>query len=67
MAGQGLVEVDREETVDGRRRRYYRITGAGREAVVTEADRLAAAARVVQRAGRRRRGARRDAAAPPRT
>jgi DNA-binding PadR family transcriptional regulator len=30
MSGKGLVEVDREETVDGRRRRYYRITGAGR-------------------------------------
>jgi PadR family transcriptional regulator, regulatory protein PadR len=50
MAGQGLVEVDREETVDGRRRRYYRITGAGSEAVTAEADRLAAAARVVKRA-----------------
>jgi DNA-binding PadR family transcriptional regulator len=49
MSGQGLVEVDREETVDGRRRRYHRITGAGRETVLAEADRLAAAARVVQK------------------
>lgn len=49
MSGQGLVEIDREETVDGRLRRYYRITGAGRETVLAEADRLAAAARVVQR------------------
>jgi PadR family transcriptional regulator, regulatory protein PadR len=49
MAGQGLVEIDREETVEGRLRRYYRITGAGRDAVVAEANRLAAAARVVQR------------------
>jgi DNA-binding PadR family transcriptional regulator len=49
MSGQGLVEIDREETVEGRRRRYYRITGSGREAVTAEADRLAAAARVVQR------------------
>jgi DNA-binding PadR family transcriptional regulator len=49
MSHQGLVEIDREETVEGRLRRYYRITGAGREAVIAEADRLAAAARVVQR------------------
>jgi DNA-binding PadR family transcriptional regulator len=49
MAGQGLVEIDREETVEGRLRRYYRITGAGRDAVVAEANRLAAAARVVRR------------------
>jgi PadR family transcriptional regulator PadR len=49
MAGQGLVQVDREETVEGRLRRYYRLSDQGREAVVHEADRLAAAARVVQR------------------
>ena len=49
MAARGLVQVDREETVDGRLRRYYRLSDDGREAVVREADRLAAAARVVQR------------------
>ena len=49
MADRGLVQVDREETVDGRMRRYYRLSDEGREAVVREADRLAAAARVVQR------------------
>ena len=48
MAARGLVEIDREETVEGRLRRYYRLTGGGREAVVDEADRLAAAAKVVQ-------------------
>jgi DNA-binding PadR family transcriptional regulator len=48
MAARGLVEVEREETVEGRLRRYYRLTGGGREAVTQEADRLAAAARVVQ-------------------
>ena len=48
MAGQGLVQVEREETVEGRRRRYYRLSDQGRDAVVVEADRLAAAARVVQ-------------------
>jgi DNA-binding PadR family transcriptional regulator len=49
MDTRGLVEVDREETVDGRLRRYYRLSDRGREAVVQEADRLATAARVVQR------------------
>ena len=49
MAAQGLVELDREEVVDGRLRRYHRLSDEGRDAVVREADRLAAAARVVQR------------------
>ena len=35
--------------MEGRLRRYYRLSDEGREAVVREADRLAAAARVVQR------------------
>ncbi len=48
MAARGLVEIDGEETVEGRLRRYYRLTDGGRDAVVQEADRLAAAARVVQ-------------------
>jgi DNA-binding PadR family transcriptional regulator len=48
MASRGLVEVEREETVEGRLRRYYRITGGGRDAVLEEAKRLASAARVVQ-------------------
>ena len=47
MAARGLVEVEREETVEGRLRRYYRLTDGGRAAVTEEADRLAAAARVV--------------------
>lgn len=29
LAGQGMVEADREEIVDGRLRRYYRLTLAG--------------------------------------
>jgi len=57
MAARGLVEVEREETVGGRLRRYYRLTGAGREAVVEEAERLASAARVVQERRRRPREA----------
>jgi PadR family transcriptional regulator PadR len=35
-----LIEVDREEVVDSRLRRYYRLTPAGREALAAEADRL---------------------------
>lgn len=29
LVGEGLVVVDREETVEGRPRRYYRLTDAG--------------------------------------
>jgi DNA-binding PadR family transcriptional regulator len=47
MEKRGLVEIDSEETVDGRLRRYYRLTTSGRQAVEREADRLASAARVV--------------------
>jgi PadR family transcriptional regulator, regulatory protein PadR len=43
----GLVELDHEETVNGRARRCYRLSGAGREAVRDEARRMAAAAAVV--------------------
>jgi DNA-binding PadR family transcriptional regulator len=35
-----LIEADREEVVDGRLRRYYRLTPAGRAALAAEADRL---------------------------
>jgi PadR family transcriptional regulator PadR len=47
LADTGLVEVVREETVNGRARRYYALTGAGAEAVREEAARLAEAARIV--------------------
>lgn len=43
----GLVTVDKEEVVDGRPRRYYRITDDGVAAVREEAVRLQQAARVV--------------------
>jgi DNA-binding PadR family transcriptional regulator len=36
----GLIEVDREEAVDGRLRRYYRITPGGSRRLATEAARL---------------------------
>jgi DNA-binding PadR family transcriptional regulator len=41
-----LVEVDREEIVDGRLRRYYRLTAVGQERLSTEAARLQANALV---------------------
>ncbi len=41
-----LVEVDREEIVDGRLRRYYRLTAVGQERLAAEAARLQANALV---------------------
>ncbi|MFC0038077.1 PadR family transcriptional regulator [Actinomadura rayongensis] len=49
MARGGLVAVDREETVQGRPRRYYRLTDDGRRAVTAEAARMEQAARIVTR------------------
>src|SRR5437870_3306986 len=46
LVGDGLVERDREEAWQGRLRRYYRLTGAGRDALAAEAERLAANARL---------------------
>jgi DNA-binding PadR family transcriptional regulator len=40
LSDQGLVEVDREEAVDGRLRRYYRLTEGGAAALVTQVERL---------------------------
>jgi len=36
----GLIEVDREEVVASRLRRYYRLTTLGRDLLSTETDRL---------------------------
>jgi PadR family transcriptional regulator PadR len=49
LTDAALVEVDREEIVNGRARRYYRLTAAGRRALHAEAARLAQAAAVVMR------------------
>jgi DNA-binding PadR family transcriptional regulator len=46
---QRLVAPDGEETVSGRLRRYYRITGEGERVVAEEAARLRAASEVVAR------------------
>ena len=42
MGSAGLVEASGEEVVDGRLRRYYRLTDAGSAAVVEETARLRA-------------------------
>jgi DNA-binding PadR family transcriptional regulator len=41
----GLIEVDREEIVEGRLRRYYRLTPGGAGRLAAEAARLQANAR----------------------
>ncbi len=48
LAGEGLIEPDREEAHGGRLRRYYRLTRAGRRALAEEAELRAATARVVR-------------------
>ena len=44
LADDGLVEPAGEREVQGRRRRYYRITGRGRTALADEVERLRATA-----------------------
>jgi DNA-binding PadR family transcriptional regulator len=46
LRADGLVEVDREEIVDSRLRRYYRLTAVGTERLAEEAARLRANASV---------------------
>ena len=40
LVAEGLVEFDREEIVDGRLRRYYRLSSAGGQRLAAEVDRL---------------------------
>jgi PadR family transcriptional regulator PadR len=49
LASGGDIVVDREETVDGRVRRYYLLTQQGRHALEQEAARMEQAARIVTR------------------
>ena len=42
LRAEGLIGVDREEVVDGRLRRYYRLTPAGGRELAAEAQRLRA-------------------------
>jgi DNA-binding PadR family transcriptional regulator len=45
----GLVEVDREEVVEGRLRRYYQLTPSGTKLLAAEAARLQANAAAAMR------------------
>ena len=40
VVAEGLVEADREEVVDGRLRRYYRLTPPGGDRLAAEVERL---------------------------
>ncbi|MCO8270655.1 PadR family transcriptional regulator [Actinoplanes sp. TRM 88003] len=51
---QGLIEVDREEAVDGRLRRYYRLTDSGAGALAAEIERLRRNATAAEQQLRRR-------------
>jgi DNA-binding PadR family transcriptional regulator len=42
LRADGLVEVDRQEIVEGRLRRYYRLTPAGSDLLADEAARMQA-------------------------
>jgi DNA-binding PadR family transcriptional regulator len=42
LRADGLIEVDREEIVDSRLRRYYRLTATGEQRLAAEATRLQA-------------------------
>ncbi|SDZ47728.1 transcriptional regulator, PadR family [Asanoa ishikariensis] len=48
LADDGLVERDREEIVDGRARRYYRLTDRGETALGAEVERLSHTVRAAQ-------------------
>lgn len=49
LASIGAIELDREEIVDSRLRRYYRLTDEGRLLLAREIARQAANARVAER------------------
>jgi DNA-binding PadR family transcriptional regulator len=46
---EGLAEFDREEIVDGRLRRYYRLTPSGAQRLAAEVDRLSRTTAVARR------------------
>ena len=52
LIARGLVAVDREEVVSGRRRRYHRLTDEGRAALEAETARLAGLVGALRRVGR---------------
>lgn len=48
LTTEELIQRDREEVVSGRRRRFYRLTGAGCAQLEAEAERMRVSAAVVQ-------------------
>jgi DNA-binding PadR family transcriptional regulator len=58
LTGEGLVMLDREEVVDGRLRRYYRLTDNGAALLAKEAEQLRRNASAAAERLRRRSGAR---------
>lgn len=48
LSDEGLIEVERDEIVDGRARRYYRLTREGAGRLAAEAERLSKHARAAQ-------------------
>ena len=56
LAEQDLIAVDREEVVDGRLRRYYRLSDGGAQALATQVDRLRRNASAAEAELRRRPG-----------
>lgn len=49
LVSEGLIDVDHEEVVKGRNRRYYRITQAGETATFAEVERMQSAVTAVAR------------------
>lgn len=50
LVGNGLLAVDGEQVVDGRNRKYYAITAAGRDELAAQVRRVEANAAVARRA-----------------
>ena len=57
LRGENMIDVDREEVVDGRLRRYYRLTSPGAAALAAESARMRANAAVAARRLRKLAGA----------
>jgi DNA-binding PadR family transcriptional regulator len=55
LRAEGLIEMDREEVVQSRLRRYYRLTGVGERRLAAESARLREQAAVAERRLRTRR------------
>ena len=49
LRSDGLIEVDREEVVQSRLRRYYRLTGVGEKRLAEETARLRSQATIAER------------------